>query len=80
MKQIPNDSLLAVLTCAELPPRNYPLSPHVAVIVLSRCVRSLNLTKIESLEELGLRRETAALLIGLRGDIQRQAARQDADA
>ena len=41
MKQIPNDSLLAVLTCAELPPRNHPLSQHCTVICLSRVVRSL---------------------------------------
>jgi len=66
-------SLLVPLTNEETPPRKFALSRECGVICLTRCVRALNETKANSLEELAERRETAALLIGLRLDIQREA-------
>jgi hypothetical protein len=66
-------SLLATLTNIENGPRLSPLSPNCGVICLSRVIRSLRLTPAETLDELYLRRETAALLSELRHEISREA-------
>jgi hypothetical protein len=67
-------SLLIALTNAETPPRSCPLSSHAAIIVLTRTVRALNLIVVKDFDELAERREIAALLTGLRFEIQREAA------
>lgn len=73
-------SLLAQLTNAETPPRPSPLSLNCAVIVLSRALRALNRIRIEDFEELAQRRETAAVLVFLRIECERDRARESADA
>jgi hypothetical protein len=69
-------SLLVVLTNSATPPRPFRLSKTCAVVVLSRTIRSLNLTKAENLDELYTRRETAAVLANLRMEIQRETMRE----
>jgi hypothetical protein len=63
-------SLLIPLTSASAPP--FPLTANVAVIILSRTIRSLNRLKAHTLEELAVRREAAAILAGLRIEIQKE--------
>jgi hypothetical protein len=70
-------SLLVALTNSQTPPRNFSLTLECAVIVLTRTVRALNARQVRNFEELAERREIAALLIGLRLDIQREAVRHD---
>jgi hypothetical protein len=67
-------SLLVPLT-DETRPR-FVLSYHAGVVILTRTVRALNLIRAECFEDLAQRRECAALLIGLRQDIQREAMRE----
>jgi hypothetical protein len=66
-------SLLALLTNSETPARGFQLSHHAGVICLTHVVRALNLTRAETLEELEMRRESAATLAALRIEIQREA-------
>jgi hypothetical protein len=66
-------SLLIPLTSVASPP--YPLTANLAVIVLSRTIRCLNRLKAHTLEELAARRESAAVLAGLRIEIQRESLR-----
>lgn len=70
---IPAESLVGILTNTDTPLRPSPLSKECGVIVLTHVVRSLNLLRAETLEELWERRESAALLVGLRLDIQRES-------
>ena len=64
---------LVGLLCAKDERRTFALQPHHAVIVLSRCIRSLNVTRCETVEDLIARREACALLAGLRLEISREA-------
>ena len=73
-------SLIAQLTNTETPARSGPLSLTCGVVCLSRVLRALNRTRAESLEDLSARRETGAVLIFLRIEIERDRARQEADA
>jgi hypothetical protein len=66
-------SLVGLLIDARDQRRNFPLEMHHGVIVLSRVIRSLNSMQVETVEELMDRRETCALLIGLRLEISREA-------
>jgi hypothetical protein len=66
-------SLLIPLTSVTTPP--YPLTANLAVIVLSRTIRCLNRLRAHTLEDLAARRESAAVLAGLRLEIQREALR-----
>jgi hypothetical protein len=81
MKQSPlESSLLATLTNVETPARTGPLSLNCAVIVLSRTLRALNRLSIRDFDELNQRRESAAVLVFLRIEIERDRARESADA
>jgi hypothetical protein len=72
MKNIPSESLLAALTRADTP-RVVPLSRECGVICLTRIIRSLNLVRAETLDELYTRRESAAVLADLRFRVQSEA-------
>jgi len=65
-------SLVGTLTDTNAPSRAFGLSQHCGVIVLSRVIRSLNLTRAETLDELYTRRESAAVLASLRMQIQNE--------
>jgi len=69
---VPSDSLVATLTDEQTPRRTFHLSQSCAVIVLSRVLRSIIKTRVDSFEELAVRREAAALVQGLRIDIERE--------
>jgi hypothetical protein len=64
-------SLLVPLTSTATP--SFPLTANVAVIILSRTIRTLNQQKAHTLEELAVRREAAAVLEALRMEIQKEA-------
>ena len=62
--------MIATLTNALTGPRNFPLSQECAVIVLSRCILAMNRLAVRTIEESAVRREAAAVLEGLRIEIQ----------
>ena len=64
--------MIATLTNALTGPRNFPLSRECAVIVLSRCILAMNRSAVRTIEEDAVRREAAAVLAGLRIDVQRE--------
>jgi len=64
--------VIATLTNALTGPRNFPLSQECAVIVLSRCILAMNRLAVRTIEESAVRREAAAVLDGLRVEIQRK--------
>jgi len=66
-------SLLIPLTSRVTPALPFPLTSNIAIIVLSRVIRKLNLTMVRDFEELATRRECAALLTDLRLQISREA-------
>jgi hypothetical protein len=66
-------SLVGLLIDAKDERRSFSLQPNHGVIILSRVVRSLNALQVDTVEELMDRRETCALLIGLRLEISREA-------
>ncbi len=71
----PSELSLVGLLTAKDERRTFRLEPHHAVIILSRCIRSLNLIMVNDLQELAARRETCALLTGLRLEISRESLR-----
>jgi hypothetical protein len=75
IRHIAEVSLVGLLVDAKDERRTFRLEPHHGVIVLSRVIRKMNLMKVETLEELITRRETCALLTGLRLEISRESLR-----
>jgi hypothetical protein len=73
------NSLVAALTDATRPPRPFALSKQAGVICLSRALYAVNRMKAQNMVELLNRRESAALLIGLRlrlaGEIEKETRR-----
>jgi hypothetical protein len=73
------NSLVAALTDATRPPRPFKLSKQAGVICLSRALYAVNRMKANSMQELADRRESAAIIVGLRlrlaGEIEKETAR-----
>ncbi|MGC1416893.1 MAG: hypothetical protein WA817_16525 [Candidatus Acidiferrum sp.] len=74
-RHVSETSLVGLLVDAKNERRTFQLEPHHGVIILSRCIRSLNAMKVQTIEEFSCRRETCALLTGLRLQISREALR-----
>jgi hypothetical protein len=70
-------SLVGLLIDSKDERRTFRLEAHHGVIVLSRVIRKMNAMTVETLEELMTRRETCALLTGLRLEISRESLRGD---
>jgi hypothetical protein len=76
-RHVTETSLVGLLIDAKTERRTFRLEAHHGVIVLSRVIRKMNAMTVETLEELMTRRETCALLTGLRLEISRESLRGD---